>query len=42
MAGLDDLFAQIPVQEIAGHLGADEGEVGSTIQTLVPVLVSGL
>ncbi len=42
MAGLDDLFAQIPVAEIADQLGADQGEVSSTIQTLVPVLVSGL
>lgn len=42
MAGLDDLFAQIPVQDIADKLGADSGEVNNTIQTLVPVLVSSL
>ncbi|OHU99150.1 DUF937 domain-containing protein [Mycobacterium talmoniae] len=42
MAGLDDLFAQIPVQDIANKLGADEGEVNSAIQTLIPVLVGGL
>ncbi|MEB3034880.1 DUF937 domain-containing protein [[Mycobacterium] nativiensis] len=42
MAGLDDLFAQIPIQEIADKLGADSGEVNNTIQTLVPVLVSSL
>lgn len=42
MAGLDDLFAQIPIQDIANKLGADTGEVDSTIRTLVPVLVSGL
>ena len=42
MAGLDDLFAQIPIQDIANQLGADSGEVDSTIRTLVPVLVSGL
>jgi hypothetical protein len=42
MAGLDDLFAQIPVQDIAQKLGADSGEVDSTIRTLVPVLVGGL
>jgi hypothetical protein len=42
MAGLDDLFAQIPIQDIASKLGADTGEVDSTIRTLVPVLVSGL
>lgn len=42
MAGLDDLFAQIPIQDIADKLGADSGEVSNTIQTLVPVLVSSL
>lgn len=42
MAGLDDLFAQIPIQDIASKLGADTGEVDSTIRTLVPVLVGGL
>ncbi|MEB3049083.1 DUF937 domain-containing protein [Mycolicibacter sp. MYC123] len=42
MAGLDDLFAQIPIQDIANQLGADSGEVDNTIRTLVPVLVGGL
>ena len=42
MAGLDDLFNEIPVQEIASKLGADEGEVNTAIQTLVPALVGGL
>ncbi|KAB7751040.1 hypothetical protein MPHL43072_16625 [Mycolicibacterium phlei DSM 43072] len=42
MADLDDLFNQIPVQEIAGRLNADENEVNSAIRTLVPVLVGGL
>ncbi len=42
MAGLDDLFAQIPVQDIASKLGADQGEVNNAIQTLVPALVGGL
>ena len=42
MAGLDDLFAQIPVQDIASKLGADQGEVNNAIQTLVPSLVAGL
>lgn len=42
MAELDDLYAQIPTQEIAGKLGADEGEVNNAIRTLVPVLVGGL
>lgn len=42
MAGLDDLFAEIPVQDIASKLGVDEGEVNSAIHTLVPALVGGL
>ncbi|MEX7472804.1 DUF937 domain-containing protein [Mycobacterium adipatum] len=42
MAGLDELFAQIPVQDIAAKLGADPGEVNNAIQTLVPALVGGL
>ncbi len=42
MAALDDLFAQIPVQDIAAKLGADQTEVTSAIQTLVPALVGGL
>jgi hypothetical protein len=42
MAGLDDLYAQIPTSEIADKLGADQGEVDNAIHTLVPVLLSGL
>ncbi len=42
MAGLDDLYAQIPTSEIASKLGADEGEVDSAVHTLVPVLLTGL
>ena len=42
MAGLDDLYAQIPTSEIANKVGADEGEVDKAIQTLVPVLLGGL
>jgi hypothetical protein len=42
MADLDDLFAQIPVQDIANKLGADQGEVANAIQTLVPALVGGV
>ena len=42
MAGLDDLYGQIPVDEIAGKLGVDEGEVNNAIRTLVPALVGGL
>jgi hypothetical protein len=42
MAGLDELFNEIPTQEIASKLGVDEGEVNSAIKTLVPALVGGL
>jgi hypothetical protein len=42
MAGLDELLNEIPTQDIAKQLGADEGEVSSAIQTLVPLLVGGL
>jgi hypothetical protein len=42
MPGLDDLFAEIPVQDIASKLGVDEGEVNTAIHTLVPALVGGL
>ncbi|PEG37513.1 hypothetical protein CQY20_15740 [Mycolicibacterium agri] len=42
MAGLDDLFAQIPVSDIASKLGEDEGEVNNAVKTLVPALVGGL
>jgi hypothetical protein len=42
MAGLDDLYAQIPTSDIASKLGADEGEVKSAIHTLVPLLLGGI
>jgi hypothetical protein len=42
MADLDDLYRQIPTSEIAAKLGADQGEVDKAVQTLVPVLLSGL
>ena len=42
MADLDELFAQIPTDEIADKLGADRDSVDSAIKTLVPVLVGGL
>ncbi len=42
MAGLDELFNQIPTQEIASKLGVDEGEVNNAIKTLVPALVGGI
>jgi hypothetical protein len=42
MAGLDDLFAQIPIRDIASKLGADESEVGDAVHQLVPAMVGGL
>ena len=42
MAGIDEIYAQIPVAGIARKLGVDEGEVNSAVQTLVPALLSGL
>jgi hypothetical protein len=42
MAGLDDLYSQIPVADIAGRLGADQGEVNAAIRALVPTLVGSL
>ena len=42
MAGLDDLFNQIPVADIASKLGVDQGEVTQAIQTLVPTLLGSL
>jgi hypothetical protein len=42
MAGLDDLFNQIPVADIASKLGADPGEVNQAIQTLVPTLLASI
>ena len=42
MAGLDDLFNQIPMADIAKKLGADPGEVTQAIKTLVPTLLGTL
>jgi hypothetical protein len=42
MAGLDDLYAQIPTSDIASKIGVDETEVNKAVQLLVPVLVGGL
>jgi hypothetical protein len=42
MAGLDDLYNQIPVADIAGRLGADQGEVSAAVRALVPTLVGSL
>ncbi|MGB3482834.1 MAG: DUF937 domain-containing protein [Mycobacterium sp.] len=42
MAGLDDLYAQIPVADIAQKLGVDQAEVSTAVRALVPTLVGGL
>jgi hypothetical protein len=42
MAELDELYAQIPTDEIADKLGVGHDEVDKAIKTLVPVLVGGL
>jgi hypothetical protein len=42
MAGLEDLYNQIPVADIAAKLGADQGEVNQAIQTLVPTLLGSI
>ncbi|AFM18181.1 Bacterial protein of unknown function (DUF937) [Mycolicibacterium chubuense NBB4] len=42
MADLDELFNEIPTQQIATRLGVGEAEVDSAVKTLVPVLVGGL
>lgn len=42
MAGLDDIYAQIPTSEIASKLGTDEEQVNGAIHTLVPALLGGL
>ena len=42
MTSLDDLYREIPTQQIAQRLGADENEVSSAVKTLLPVLVGGL
>ncbi|WP_283606837.1 DUF937 domain-containing protein [Mycolicibacterium poriferae] len=42
MTSIDDLYSEIPTQQIAQRLGADENEVRSAVKTLLPVLVGGL
>jgi hypothetical protein len=41
MTDLDDLYAQIPVDQIASKVGAAPGEVDDAVKTLVPVLLGG-
>jgi hypothetical protein len=41
MAGLDDLYSQIPTSEIANKLGVDQGDVDNAVHTLVPALLGG-
>jgi len=42
MAGLEELYSQIPTANIASQLGADQGEVENAIHSLVPVLLTGM
>ena len=42
MTSIDDLYSEIPTQQIAQRLGADENEVRSAVKTLLPVLVGVL
>lgn len=42
MANLDELYSEIPTQQIAGKLGVDPGELDGAIKTLVPVLLGSL
>jgi hypothetical protein len=42
MAGLDDLFAQIPTSDIASKIGVNEADVSKAVELLVPVLVGGM
>jgi hypothetical protein len=42
MSDLDELFAQIPTDEIASKLGTDRETVDNAIKTLVPTLVGGI
>jgi hypothetical protein len=41
MAGLDELYSQIPTSQIASNLGVDQGEVDNAVHTLVPALLGG-
>ncbi|EKF21437.1 hypothetical protein C731_4590 [Mycolicibacterium hassiacum DSM 44199] len=42
MANLEELFAQIPIADLAARLGVDEAEVNNAVRTLVPALVGGM
>jgi hypothetical protein len=42
MADLDELYGEIPTQQIATRLGVAESEVDQAVKTLLPVLVGGL
>jgi hypothetical protein len=42
MAGLDDLYSQIPISDIANKLGASQGDVEKAVHTLVPALLTGM
>ena len=42
MANLDEIYSEIPTQEIADKLGVDATQVDGAVKTLVPVLVGSL
>jgi hypothetical protein len=42
MTDLDDLYAQIPIDQIADKVGAEPAAVDNAVKTLVPVLLGGL
>lgn len=42
MSSLDDLFAQIPMDQIAAKLGVDTGTAEQAVRTALPALVGGM
>lgn len=42
MSELDELFASIPIQDLARQVGADEADTEQAVRQLLPTLVGGL
>lgn len=42
MSQLDELFASIPIQDLAQQVGADEAETEQAVRQVLPALVGGL
>ncbi|WP_240689794.1 DUF937 domain-containing protein [Arthrobacter sp. PAMC25564] len=42
MTELHDILGQIPIDQIAGLLGADEGTARSAVEAAVPTLLAGM